>query len=60
MMHGLADLTAPYQHGVSLARALTEAGVLFRYQVCLNIQFKHLLCTNCYNTSKPITLQMVL
>lgn len=33
IMHGLADLTAPYQHGVSLARALTEAGVLFRYQV---------------------------
>jgi hypothetical protein len=32
-MHGLADLTAPYQHGISLARALTEAGVLFRYQV---------------------------
>jgi hypothetical protein len=31
-MHGLADLTAPYQHGISLARALTEAGVLFRYQ----------------------------
>ncbi|CAH1368917.1 hypothetical protein MTP99_010420 [Tenebrio molitor] len=32
LMHGLADLTAPYQHGISLARALTEAGVLFRYQ----------------------------
>lgn len=33
LMHGLADLTAPYQHGVALARALAEAGILFRYQV---------------------------
>lgn len=33
LMHGLADLSAPYQHGVSLARALTDAGVIFRYQV---------------------------
>ncbi|XP_023309950.1 dipeptidyl peptidase 4 isoform X2 [Anoplophora glabripennis] len=32
LMHGLADLTAPYQHGVALARALAEAGILFRYQ----------------------------
>lgn len=35
IVHGLADLTAPYQHGVSLARALTEAGILFQYQVSL-------------------------
>lgn len=33
LIHGLADLSAPYQHGVSLARALTNAGILFRYQV---------------------------
>lgn len=32
LMHGLADLTAPYQHGIALAKALTDAGVLFRYQ----------------------------
>ncbi|KAJ8915617.1 hypothetical protein NQ315_003401 [Exocentrus adspersus] len=32
LMHGLADLTAPYQHGVALARALTKENVLFRYQ----------------------------
>lgn len=32
LVHGLADLTAPYQHGVSLARALSDAGVIFRYQ----------------------------
>lgn len=36
LMHGLADLSAPYQHGVSLAKALTDAGVLFRYQVMKN------------------------
>lgn len=33
IIHGLADLSAPYQHGVALARALTEAGILYRYQV---------------------------
>lgn len=33
LMHGLADLSAPYLHGTQLARALTEAGVLFQYQV---------------------------
>lgn len=33
LMHGLADLTAPYLHGTQLARALTEAGIIFRYQV---------------------------
>lgn len=33
LIHGLADLTTPYQHGVQLARALTDAGILFRYQV---------------------------
>ncbi|CAH1183188.1 unnamed protein product [Phaedon cochleariae] len=32
LIHGLADLTAPYQHGISLATALTDARVLFRYQ----------------------------
>jgi dipeptidyl aminopeptidase/acylaminoacyl peptidase len=33
LLHGLADITAPYQHGVALARALAEAGIIFRYQV---------------------------
>ncbi|XP_055593286.1 dipeptidyl peptidase 4 [Uranotaenia lowii] len=32
LMHGLADVTAPYQHGIQLARALTESGTIFRYQ----------------------------
>lgn len=33
LMHGLADLTSPYLHGTQLARALTDAGVLFQYHV---------------------------
>lgn len=33
LLHGLADLTAPYTHGVAFAKALTEAGIIFRYQV---------------------------
>lgn len=33
LLHGLADLSAPYLHGTQLARSLTEAGVLFQYQV---------------------------
>lgn len=33
LLHGLADITAPYQHGVALARALAKAGIIFRYQV---------------------------
>lgn len=33
VLHGLADLTAPYMHGVAFAKALSEAGVIFRYQV---------------------------
>ncbi|KAK9731510.1 Dipeptidyl peptidase IV (DPP IV) N-terminal region [Popillia japonica] len=36
ILHGLADTTAPYQHGVALIRALTESGVLFRYQTYPN------------------------
>ncbi|XP_026469614.1 inactive dipeptidyl peptidase 10 [Ctenocephalides felis] len=32
LLHGLADVTSPYYHGVALARALSEAGVIFRYQ----------------------------
>ncbi|XP_019867490.1 inactive dipeptidyl peptidase 10 isoform X2 [Aethina tumida] len=32
LMHGLADLSAPYQHGIALSRALAESGVLFQYQ----------------------------
>lgn len=33
LLHGLADLTAPYTHGIAFAKALSEAGVIFRYQV---------------------------
>lgn len=33
LIHGLADSTAPYVHGVQLAKSLTEANILFRYQV---------------------------
>ncbi|GBP23129.1 Inactive dipeptidyl peptidase 10 [Eumeta japonica] len=33
LLHGLADLSAPYPHALALARALSDAGVLFRYQV---------------------------
>lgn len=33
LLHGLADLTAPYTHGVAFAKAMSEAGVIFRYQV---------------------------
>nr|XP_029728882.1 dipeptidyl peptidase 4-like isoform X2 [Aedes albopictus] len=32
LMHGLADVSAPFQHGIQLARALTESGTIFRYQ----------------------------
>ncbi|KAK6623027.1 hypothetical protein RUM43_008879 [Polyplax serrata] len=32
LIHGLADVTAPYQHGVALAKALADAGVIFKYQ----------------------------
>jgi dipeptidyl aminopeptidase/acylaminoacyl peptidase len=33
LIHGLADATAPYHHGIQLARALSDAGTIFRYQV---------------------------
>lgn len=33
LLHGLADLTAPYLHGIQLARSLHESNVLFSYQV---------------------------
>lgn len=36
LIHGLSDFTAPYLHSVELARSLTEAGVLFKYQVWIN------------------------
>lgn len=36
LMHGLADITAPYLHGTQMARALTEAGVIFQYQVSIH------------------------
>lgn len=35
LIHGLADSTAPYVHGVQLAKSLTEANILYRYQVRL-------------------------
>jgi dipeptidyl aminopeptidase/acylaminoacyl peptidase len=34
LMHGLADLSVPYTHGVALAKSLAEAGILFKYHVC--------------------------
>lgn len=33
LVHGLADATAPYQHGVQLARSLVDAGTLYQYTV---------------------------
>lgn len=44
LMHGLADLTAPYLHGTQLARALTEAGIIFQYQVSSNKKVYNSLC----------------
>ncbi|XP_026325808.1 inactive dipeptidyl peptidase 10 isoform X1 [Hyposmocoma kahamanoa] len=32
LIHGMADMSAPYPHTLQLARSLTDAGVLFRYQ----------------------------
>ncbi|XP_034669509.1 dipeptidyl peptidase 4 isoform X1 [Drosophila subobscura] len=32
LIHGLADSTAPYVHGVQLAKSLTDANILYRYQ----------------------------
>ncbi|XP_014238564.1 inactive dipeptidyl peptidase 10 isoform X1 [Trichogramma pretiosum] len=32
LLHGMADHTAPYAHGMAFAKALTESGVIFRYQ----------------------------
>ncbi|XP_043862780.1 uncharacterized protein LOC120457838 isoform X1 [Drosophila santomea] len=32
LIHGLADTTAPFVHGVQLAKSLTSANILFRYQ----------------------------
>lgn len=33
LIHGLADASAPYHHSIQLARALTDAGTIFRYTV---------------------------
>lgn len=33
LIHGLADSTAPYIHGIQLAKSLTDANILYRYQV---------------------------
>lgn len=33
LIHGLADISVPYVHSVTLAKALTHQGILFRYQV---------------------------
>lgn len=35
LLHGMADLSAPYTHGMILAKSLTENGIIFRYQVNL-------------------------
>uniref|UniRef100_A0A1B6C3H0 Peptidase S9 prolyl oligopeptidase catalytic domain-containing protein n=1 Tax=Clastoptera arizonana TaxID=38151 RepID=A0A1B6C3H0_9HEMI len=32
LIHGLADITAPYQHSISLAHSLADAGIMYRYQ----------------------------
>lgn len=32
LIHGLADMSVPYQHSIELARALADAGVIYRYQ----------------------------
>ncbi|XP_070069464.1 dipeptidyl peptidase 4 isoform X3 [Drosophila takahashii] len=32
LIHGLADTTSPFVHGVQLAKSLTNANILFRYQ----------------------------
>ncbi|KAJ8683542.1 hypothetical protein QAD02_019334, partial [Eretmocerus hayati] len=32
LLHGMADLTAPFTHGMAFAKSLTENGVIFRYQ----------------------------
>lgn len=36
LLHGLADVSAPFLHGVTLAKALTQEGVVFRYQSYAN------------------------
>lgn len=51
LMHGLADSTAPYIHGVQLAKSLTDANILYRYQVNISnifiyIYFEHWLLIN--------------
>ncbi|XP_055628528.1 inactive dipeptidyl peptidase 10 isoform X2 [Toxorhynchites rutilus septentrionalis] len=33
LLHGLADVSAPYQHGIQLARSLSESGIIYRYQI---------------------------
>lgn len=37
LLHGLADSSAPYIHGIQLARSLTDSGILFRYQVSFSV-----------------------
>ncbi|BES88715.1 Dipeptidyl peptidase IV (DPP IV) N-terminal region [Nesidiocoris tenuis] len=32
LIHGMADISVPYIHSLSLAKALTNQGILFRYQ----------------------------
>lgn len=33
LIHGLADISVPYQHSVALAHALAKEGIMFKYQV---------------------------
>ena len=51
LLHGLADLTAPYTHGVAFAKAMSEAGVIFRYQV----SFKRLSYQNIFVLHKIVS-----
>ncbi|CAG2058285.1 unnamed protein product [Timema podura] len=64
LMHGLADVSAPYQHGVALARALADAGVIFRYQsgrrsaavVKLTLEEPHRITADYYHPLRPLEL----
>lgn len=37
LLHGLADSSVPYLHGTQLARALAKAGIIFQYQVSIEL-----------------------
>jgi hypothetical protein len=60
LIHGLADKSVPYQHGVQLASALTEAGVLFRYQVIENIEKRKIFDSNSAKCNRNIVFVFIL